>query len=313
MSNKELFGGPEWQPQLDWTFGGTWPYRPQWFQHRDGMMHYVDEGPRDGKTVVLVHGNPTWGYLYRNFILPLLKAGYRVVVPDHLGFGRSQKPDSADLFTIPKHAERLGALLDSLSLSNVTFVVQDWGGPIALSWATRHPEKIRSLCILNTFAHKPKEKLKVPLPLQLFKTPGIGEFMAKGMHMFVKNLLFKVGVTHPERFNENSRSAYLAPHPTWSSRTAVLVFPREIPAGPEGPVSEFLGKVEQGLVSLASKPIAIIWAMKDPFFTPYVLEKMWKPTFPKAPIYKIEDAGHFLQEDAHEVIVPRLLELMREG
>ncbi len=75
----------------DWTFGGTWPYEPQWFDSPDGRLHYVDEGPRDGKPVVMVHGNPTWGYLYRNFIPPLVDAGYRCIVPDHLGFGRSDR------------------------------------------------------------------------------------------------------------------------------------------------------------------------------------------------------------------------------
>ena len=77
----------------DWTFGGSWPYEPKWFESADGRMHYVDVGPADGKPVVLVHGNPTWGYLYRHFIAGLVKAGHRAIVPDHLGFGRSEKPD----------------------------------------------------------------------------------------------------------------------------------------------------------------------------------------------------------------------------
>ena len=85
-------------------------------------MHYVDEGPRDGRPVVLVHGNPTWGYLYRHFITPLVEAGYRVVVPDHLGFGRSDKPDNASTYTIPRHSERLIALMDSLGLEDATVV-----------------------------------------------------------------------------------------------------------------------------------------------------------------------------------------------
>ena len=114
----------------DWTFDGTWPYAPNYFDTGAGRMHYVDEGPRDGRPVVLVHGNPTWGYLYRNFISPLSESGYRVVVPDHLGFGRSDKPNEPSLYTIPKHSERFIALMDSLGLKDATLVVQDWGGPI---------------------------------------------------------------------------------------------------------------------------------------------------------------------------------------
>src|SRR5215471_6682426 len=81
----------------DWTFGSAWPYRPRWFTAPDGRMHYIDEGPPGGRPVVLVHGNPTWGFVYRNFVGPLTAAGHRVIVPDHLGFGRSDKPHDARL------------------------------------------------------------------------------------------------------------------------------------------------------------------------------------------------------------------------
>ena len=113
----------------DWTFGGTWPYEPRWFESPDGRMHYVDVGPADGKPVVLVHGNPTWGYLYRHFIAGLVEAGHRAIVPDHLGFGRSDKPDDVQLYAVPKHADRMNALLESLDLHDATVVCQDWGGP----------------------------------------------------------------------------------------------------------------------------------------------------------------------------------------
>jgi pimeloyl-ACP methyl ester carboxylesterase len=160
----------------DWTFDGTWPFEPKWFDSVDGRMHYVDEGPPDGNPVVMMHGNPTWGYLYRNFIGPVTAAGHRAIVPDHLGFGRSDKPDRPGLYTIRRHAERLEARLESLDLSEVTVVCQDWGGPTSLYWATRHP-----------------------------------------------------------------------PHPMYASRTAVLAFPREIPAGPEGEVSDLNADIESGL------------------------------------------------------------------
>jgi haloalkane dehalogenase len=215
--------------EIDWTFGGTWPYKPRWFESSDGRMHYIDEGPRAGRPVIMVHGNPTWGYLYRNFIPPLVKAGFRVIVPDHLGFGRSDKPDNPELYRIPRHAARFEALMESLDLRDATVVPHDWGGPIGLSWAARHPERIRSLAILDTVAHPLQERVK--LPLHLFRTPGIGELMVKGLHAFVRMFLFKAGVVHRERFTPEVRAAYLAPHPTWASRTSILVFPREIPSG----------------------------------------------------------------------------------
>lgn len=295
----------------DWTFGGRWPYEPNWFDSNDGRMHYVDEGPRDARPVVMVHGNPTWGYLYRRFIAAVTDAGYRAVVLDHLGFGRSDKPDSPELYRIPRHGDRCEALLESLDLNDATVVVQDWGGPIGLTWAARHSDRVRSLAILNTFCHRPKEKVALPLPLRLFRAPGVGEVMVKGLHAFVRVFLFRAGLSHPERLTADDKAAYLAPHGSWSSRTPVLVFPREIPAGPEGPVSEFLAEVHDELVpGFQGKPVLVAWPMKDVAFTPDMLDDFWLADFPDAEVVRVDDAGHYIQEDAHEIVIPKLLEFL---
>ena len=294
-------------PRGDWTFGGEWPFEPRWFNSADGRMHYVDEGPRDGPPVVLVHGNPTWGFLYRKFIGPLTDAGYRAVVPDHLGFGRSEKPPDPELYRIPRHAARLEALLESLDLTSATVVPHDWGGPIGLHWAVSHPERVERLFILNTVVQRPRGKVPIPLPLRMFRTPGVGEVMVKGLHLFVRGFLFRIGVAHRDRLSADVRRAYLAPHPSWSSRTAVLVFPREIPAGPGGPVSDFGAQIERRLEDhFRRKPVSIVWAMKDPAMTPQFLDP-WLETFPQARVLRLPDASHYLQEDAHERIVPELL------
>jgi pimeloyl-ACP methyl ester carboxylesterase len=292
----------------DWTFGGLWPYEPRWFETPAGRLHYIDEGPRDGRPVVLVHGNPTWGFLYRNFIGPLTAAGHRVVVPDHLGFGRSDKPPGAELYRVPEHARRLDALLESLELTGAVVVPQDWGGPIALAWAVAHPERVDWLFILNTFAHRPPQEVQLPLPLRLFRTPVVGEIMVKGLGLFHRVFLFRAGVVHPERLTADVRVAYLAPHPTWSSRTGVLVFPREIPAGPKGLVADMAADIEGGLERhFRSRPVRIMWAMRDVAFTPRMLDELWLRTFPAAEVTRLDDAGHYLQEDAHERIVPELV------
>ncbi|MEO1230896.1 MAG: alpha/beta fold hydrolase [Myxococcota bacterium] len=297
---------------VDWTFGGTWPYAPRAFESSDGKMHYVDEGPREGRPVVMVHGNPTWSYLYRRFIEATTAAGFRAIALDHLGFGRSEKPDRRELYTIPRHGDRCDQLLESLGLEDATVVVQDWGGPIGLTWAARHAERVRSLCVLNTFVHRPPEKVSLPIPLRMFRTPGVGEVMVKGLHAFVKQFLFKAGVVHPERFGVEERAAYLAPHPNWASRTAILEFPREIPSGPEGPVSDFLADIHDRLVpAFQDKPVMIAWPMKDIAFTPDMLEHWWLADFPHAEVLRVEEAGHYIQEDAHEVVVPRLLEFLK--
>jgi haloalkane dehalogenase len=292
----------------DWTFGGTWPYEPHWFDTSEGRMHYIDEGPREGRPVVCVHGNPTWGYLYRNFVPPLVEAGYRVVVPDHLGFGRSDKPSDAKAYGIPLHSRRLVALLESLGLEDATVVVQDWGGVIGLSWPARRPEKVRSLFIMNTLAHRPEPDASMPGILRFIRAPIIGEVLVKGLHAFVRALLLRS--IRPERRDEQTRAAYLAPHPTYGSRTGILAFPRQIPSSPRGPVADFFDEVHRGLAAFKDRPVAFAWAKKDPAFTPRDYERSWAPDFPDAPVLWLEEAGHFLQEDAPDLIVPRLLELL---
>jgi len=300
----------------DWTFEGTWPYEPQWFDSPDGRMHYVDEGPREGRPVVMVHGNPTWGYLYRNFIGPVVEAGHRAIVPDHLGFGRSDKPDQAELYRVPAHARRLEALLESLDLRGAVVVPQDWGGPTGLYWATRHPERVDGLFILNTYAHgfrrealpPGKDKIPLPLPLRLFRTRVVGEVLVKGLDMFKRGFLFGQGTQHHERLTPVVKRAYRNVHSGWSERTAILVFPREIPVDGGGPVIAMTAEIEEVMKrDFRSKPVEIMWAMKDPAFLPAYLDTLWLDTFPDAKVTRLDDAGHYLQEDAHERIVPELV------
>ncbi len=182
-----------------------------------------------------------------------------------------------------------------------------WGGPIGLSWAVTHPERLSGLFILNTFAG-PRQNL--PVPLRLFRTPGVGEVLVKGLNMFVRGFLFRAGVVHRERLTADVRRAYPAPHPTWSTRTGALVFPREIPAGDTGPVAELISRVQRGLERhFRAEPTRIMWAMRDPAFTLAVLEE-WRRTLPDAPVTRLDDASHYLQEDAHERIVPQLLDFL---
>lgn len=292
----------------DWTFGGQWPFAPHWFDTPDGQMHYIDEGPRDGVPVVMVHGNPTWGYVYRRFIKAVVARGHRAIVMDHLGFGRSEKPDDVSRYTIPKHADRCEALLESLDLKGAILVVQDWGGPIGLTWAARHPDRVAGLFILNTFFQRPLAKVPLPPILKAFRTPGVGELLVKGAHAFVRGFLFKGGLSDPARLTATDRAAYLAPHPTWSSRTGILAFPRQIPAGPDGPISDFAdregGKLRE---AFADKPVKIVWPMKDIAFKPETLEGMWLRDFPHADVTRVAEAGHYIQEDAPEIAIAELL------
>ncbi len=298
----------------DWTFGGAWPYAPKWFDTPEGRLHYIDEGPRDGVPIVMVHGNPTWSYLYRRFIAAVTAQGFRAIAMDHLGFGRSDKPDRVGDYAIPKHADRCEALLESLDLTGAIIVVQDWGGPIGLTWAARHPDRLAGLFILNTFFQRPVAKVPLPAILKAFRTPVVGELMVKGAHAFVKQFLFKAGLYDPTRLSDIDRAAYLAPHPDWASRTGILAFPRQIPAGPEGPISDFIAVEGARLAAgFADKPVRIVWPMNDVAFKPATLDTMWMPSFPHADVTRVEAAGHFIQEDAPDIAIPALLAFIEQA
>lgn len=131
-------------------------FTPNYHQWQDLRMHYVDEGPKDGPVMLLMHGMPTWSYLYRNMIPGLVKAGYRCIAPDHMGFGRSDKPTDIHWYTIARHTEILTSLIVALDLQQITLVCQDWGGPTGLAQAAMMPERFEHLVIMNTWLHHPE-------------------------------------------------------------------------------------------------------------------------------------------------------------
>lgn len=294
-----------------WTFGGTWPFEPRFFD-AGGGLHYVDEGPRDGRPVVLLHGNPGWSYLYRRFVPALTDAGHRAIAVDLLGFGRSDKPDDPDEYAIARHVARLEALLDSLDLRDACLVVHDWGGPIGLPWAVHNPDRTQRLLILNTFAPRLPGPMGKGLTLRMLRTAGVGELIAKSRGGLTEDFLLRTGTRHRDRLDDDARSAYRAPHPDRASRTGVLAFPRQVPLSPSGPVAELTRETEEGLRRhFADRPARICWGMRDVLFGPAVLEH-WRDLLPQAPVLRLDDAGHFVQEDAHERVIPDLLTLLRD-
>ena len=289
--------------QTDWTFGGTWPYEPRFFESDGGRMHYVDEGPRDAPATVLVHGNPTWSYLFRKLIGPLATGGQRVVSVDHLGFGRSAVPEGPENYTIDRHSARLAALLDSLELHDVTLLVHDWGGPIGLPWAAGNPDAIRGLFLLNTFAPKLPGPMGERRSLRMLRSRLFGPLLVKRRNVPTEEFLFKAGTAHPGSFDETTKEAYRAPHPDGRSRTPMLVFPREVPFGPEHPVARSMNSATEALgAQMVDRPVAIAWGMKDVLFGKEVLEQ-WQQVFPHAAVRRLSDSGHFVPEDAPQQLL----------
>ena len=141
------------------TFEGTWPFTPNFFEGNGFLQHYIDEGPQQANPIILLHGEPTWGYLYRKFI-PELSKKYRVIVPDMMGFGKSETPQDKE-YTLKTHVENLSGLIDNLKLNSITFVGQDWGGPITAAYSIRNIDKVRGFVLINTlFGYSKEERPK---------------------------------------------------------------------------------------------------------------------------------------------------------
>jgi pimeloyl-ACP methyl ester carboxylesterase len=286
------------------TFGGSFPFAPHYL---DGEveLHYVDEGT--GPPLLMVHGDPSWGYLWRAFVAPLAE-GCRVVVPDHMGMGKSGRPPFPPPYRLAQHVRNLERLVLTLDLSGLTLMLHDWGGPIGLGVAVRHPERIARLVLMNTWAQAPWPGPPFPRLVELIRSPR-GEQFVLEKNGYVA-AAFRGTMAHPERLGQSVLDAYLAPYPTPESRRVLLSFSRDIPVDEHDPSFAELRRTEQALPQLGNRPALLVWGMQDPVLPPAVLAR-WRAAYPHAQVCELQDASHFLQEDAPEAILDCLISFVR--
>ena len=281
----------------DETFDGTFPFTPHYFDNNAFQMHYVDEG--SGEPIVLVHGDPTWGYLYRNFIHALARH-QRCIVPDHMGMGKSGIPQEQYPYRLQHHIANFENLLLHLDLHDVTLVLHDWGGPVGLGFATRHPERVKRLVLMNTWAFAPWPGGPFPRLLEIIRSARGEKFVLEKNGYLEPALL---GTTfHIENLTQEVMDAYRAPFPTPASRLALLCWSRDIPVSEADPSYAEMKRIERGLSRFLDTPTLLVWGMRDPVLSEPVL-RTWQSIYPRAITYEIEDASHFLQEDAPARIV----------
>lgn len=284
------------------------------YQVVDGYrLHYVDEGR--GEILLMVHGNPTWSYLYRHFIRDL-RSEYRCLALDHLGFGLSDKPARAD-YSMRAHIMRLKSFVDQLGLKDITLVGQDWGGIIGLGWAVYHKTLVKRLVILNTAGFAPSFRELAqnngPVPwafpmLWALKIPLLGEFFVQGLNGFAR-FLIPLGTYHRERLTREVMRGYLEPYPTWGSRRAHLKSVRQIPLLPTHPTWQLLRDIGVNLRGW-QVPTQIIWGMKDPVFVPWFADRFEEFLPNHRPTLRLPDASHFLQDDTPGPIVAKIREFL---
>lgn len=285
-----------------------YPFHGNYHELASGhCMHFVDEGPAGGQPVVMVHGNPTWSFYYRELIRSL--SGYhRCLAPDHVGMGLSDRPGDADYdYTLETRVSDFGEWLDSVETGRpVDLVVHDWGGAIGLGWAAAHPERVRRIVILNTWAFTIPGDIELPRSLALARTPP-GAFLITAFNVFA-GLAARVATA--KRLAPAVARGLVAPYRGRPSRRlATLRFVQDIPLSESDPAWAVLAETERNLPRLAGKPILIGWGGKDFVFDDRVLEK-WREIFPDAGIDYIEEAGHYVLEDAADRLVPEIREFL---
>ena len=281
------------------------------FEVRPGVwMNYIDAGPREGEVIVMLHGNPSWSYLWRHLVNGLSDR-YRCIVPDHIGMGLSDKPDDSVYdYTLQSRVDDLGALLTHLGIDGpITLAVHDWGGMIGFGWALSHQQQVKRLVITNTAAFPMPADKAMPWQIAMGRHWKIGEWFIRSFNAFSSGASW-LGVSR--RMPADVRRAYVAPYNNWDNRISTIRFMQDIPLGPEDRGWSLLNRAGQALPSYADRPAFIAWGLRDICFD-YPFLRTFKQSLPNAQVMAFEDANHYVLEDKHEVIVPAVRQFLADN
>ena len=284
------------------------PFKCHYLKRNGQQYHYVNEG--HGEPVVMVHGNPSWSFYYRNLVSALSKS-HQCIVPDHIGCGLSDKPSDADYdYTLNQRIDDLQALLEHLDVKeNITLVVHDWGGMIGMGYAARYPLRIKRLVILNTAAfHLPKNKA-FPWAIWICRNTLLGTFLIRGFNAFASVASY-VGVKR-KPMAKHIRQAYVAPFNSWKNRISTLRFVQDIPLKPSDHSYQVVSDIADSLSKFTSLPALICWGSKDFVFDKHSLAR-WKTELPQAQVHEFSDCGHYIIEDASDEVVPLITDFITD-
>ena len=283
-----------------------YPFAPHFFDRPGGRLHYVNEG--GGEPVVMLHGNPTWSFYYRNVVLAL-RDSYRCIAPDHLGCGLSDKPpESLYDYSLRSRIDDLEALLDHLGIvSNITLVLHDWGGMIGMAFAARHPERIKRIIASNTGAFPLPKSKRFPFALRIGRNTRLGAWLILQRNAFCRLAVRWCVRRRP--LSSEVRTHYLQPYDTPAHRIAVLKFVQTIPLRETDPGYDIVRQTAESLAKFRDVPTLLLWGMKDFVFDRHFLAE-WQRYFPHAETHTWPDCGHYLLEDAGAEALVRMKEFL---
>ncbi len=272
----------------------SYPFDGNTFKTKVGpSLHYLDEGEGAEAPILFLHGNPTWSYFYRKLILRF-RSETRCIAPDHLGCGLSDKPSFPNYaYDLRGHSENIVDLLDHLEIERVKLVVHDWGGAIGLTAFRNRTERIEKIVLLNTAAFPSRN---VPKRILLCRLPILGSFLVRGLNGFAGPATW---MATSKSLPKAVKRGFLHPYSNWRDRVAVWRFVRDIPYEPDHPTLPLLKETEASLNSYTNTPVLSCWGMKDFCFHSGFLEQ-WENLWPHMKTHRMEEAGHYLLEDAFE-------------
>lgn len=274
-----------------------YPFSPHSFTTPGGArMSYLDEGPRTDEAVLMLHGNPTWSFYYRELVQAVAPTR-RCIVPDHIGMGLSDKPQDYR-YNLATRIDDVAALVGSLGLKKIHLVVHDWGGAVGFGFAARHPGLIGRLVVLNTAAFPSPH---IPKRIALCKTRFPGTLLVRGLNGFAGPAACMS--MHRRRLSADERAGFLLPYDSWANRVAVDAFVKDIPMDDRHPSWAALTAVETGLVHFRDRPALIVWGGKDFCFHDWYFAE-WRRRLPQAEAHYLPDAGHYVLADANTEAVP---------
>ena len=288
-----------------------YPFTPKQFQPRPGLsMSYLDEGPRDGEVVVMLHGNPSWSYYWRTLVSGLSDK-YRCIVPDHIGMGFSDNPDDADYdYTLQSRVDDVEALLKHLGITGpVTLAVHDWGGMIGFGWALSHAAQVKRLVVTNTAAFPLPQAKPMPWQIALGRDWKFGALIIRAFNAFSSGASY-LGVER--RMPADVRRAYVSPYNNWKNRISTVRFMQDIPLGTQDKAWPLLEEAGRRLPEFADRPAFLGWGLKDFVFDKHFLAG-FRAALPNAEVHAYDDAGHYVLEDKHETLVPLIRDFLQRN
>ena len=262
-------------------------------------MHYVDEG--QGKPVLMVHGNPTWSFYYRDLV-KALRPNHRAIAVDHVGCGLSDKPGDYR-YELSQHVANLVSLIEELDLKDATLVAHDWGGAIGLGAVQSCSERFKRIVLLNTGAFPPPF---IPFRIRVCRWPIIGKLALQGFNGFARAAI-TMATEQAGGLQSDVAAGMIAPYNNWSNRIATYQFVKDIPLSRSHPTWSVLDDIEKRLTDLSDKEIHLCWGMKDWCFRPECLDRFIEH-WPNANVVRFKDAGHYVMEDETEAITQLLTE-----